>query len=49
MEERVNILDPWENFNKPKEVVYAPVIRPGWGDVGVGGGGDLDWVDYLID
>jgi hypothetical protein len=35
-----------ENFGKPDGVDYVPVSRPGWGDVGINGGGDLDWVDY---
>jgi len=48
MEEKINP-GGWENFDKPKEVVYAPISRSGWGDVEVDGGGDLDWVDYRID
>ncbi len=35
-----------ENFRKPDGVNYVPVSRPGWGDVGMNGGGDPDSVDY---
>jgi len=39
--------DCWKHFDE-REVQYESVSRPGWPDVGMNGGGDIDSVDYRV-
>lgn len=41
--------DCWRHFDEPIRKIYTPVSRPGWYDVGINGGGDIDLVDYEIE
>jgi len=37
----------WRHFEKKETPSYVSVNRPGWYDVPVGGGGDVDLVDII--